>query len=82
MGEPETGGKPEVHTTLVSSGVVSVAPLQIDGSPLQTVSKRAIVPPHGDDRVQYGAGHSYSRKRLKKKAKKGTVDYVGNNSND
>lgn len=45
--------------------VVRVAPLQVDDSPLPTVLGRATVPPCGDDRVRYGVGHSYYRKRLK-----------------
>lgn len=30
--------------------------------------------PLGDERVRFGAGHSYIRKRFKQRARKGTVD--------
>lgn len=49
--EPETGKELEVQTTLVPSGMVEVAPLQIDDSPLSPVWRCANVPPCGDDRV-------------------------------
>lgn len=61
----------KVQTVLVSGGVVEVAPLQIDDNPLLTVWSHADVPPHGDDRVRYGAGHSYSRKRVSRGPRRG-----------
>lgn len=36
IGKLETRGEPEVYTTLVPSGVVTVAPLHVDDSPLGT----------------------------------------------
>lgn len=70
MGEYEVGGEqtmrePEVQTTLESGGALEVAPLRIDDSPLPIAPRRVDVPPCGDDRVRYGAGHSYSKKRVK-----------------
>lgn len=49
MGEPEIGG---------SMDVVRVDLLRVDDSPLPTVPGCVAVPPHGDDRVRYSAGHS------------------------
>lgn len=77
-----TGGEPEVQTTLVPSEVVIEAPLQAVDGPILDRLRCGYLPPCTDDGVRYGGGHLYSWKKVKHMAKKGTVDYVGSNSDE
>lgn len=61
------------------SGVMSVAPLQVDDSPRP---RHGLTKPLGDERVRFGAGHSYIRKRFKQRARKGTLEFVCSNLNE
>lgn len=87
MGEFGAGREPEVHTEmlemhmeLVPSGVVEVTPLRVDDSPLGTKPDASGV--YGTEASCWGKGHSYSRKRVKQRGRKGTVEYVGSSSNE
>lgn len=76
---------PKLHMELVPSGVVEVTPLQVDNShlrPRQSVSRaHDAVVPQGEARVRFRDENSYSRKG-KKRAKNGTMEFVGSNSDD
>lgn len=64
------------------SGVVEETLLRVDDSPLLNILRFGYLLPRDDDGVRYRAGHSYSRKRVKQRTRKGTMDYVDNSSDD
>lgn len=64
---------------LVSSGVVEVAPLQVDDSPLM-LRQNALGAP-STEASSWGKGYSYSG-RWKMMGRKGTVEYVGSSSEE
>lgn len=79
-GEPRVSTEvPEVHMELVSSGVVEVAPLHVDNSPLMLGQSASGAP--GTEASRWGKGHSYSRRR-KMMGRKGTMDYMGSSSEE
>lgn len=61
------------------SGVVQVAPLQVDDSPRP---RHGLTEPLRDKQVRFGAGHSYIRKRFKQRVRKGTMEFVGRSSDE
>lgn len=88
MGEPEVGGEQttgdsdtsregETQTALVPSEVVTVTLLQAVDGPILERLRLGYLPLRTNDKVQYGAGQSYTRRRVKHMARKGIVDYVG-----
>lgn len=81
-GEPRTGREGGVQVALMLSGVVTEAPLWIDDSPIPDRLRCGYLPPRTDDRVRYGAGQSYTQRRVKHMARKGIVNYVGNSSDE
>lgn len=81
------GGVPEVHTEvpemhirLVPSGIVEMTPLWVDDSPLGM--RPDVLEVHGTAAFRWHKGHSYSRKRVKQRARKGTVEYVNSGADD
>lgn len=77
-GEPEASGGPKMQATLVPSGVVEVAPLQVDDSPLGT--RHDVPKVRGSTAFRWGKGNSYTRKKMM--GRKRMVDYMGSNSDD
>lgn len=51
-------------------------PLLVNDSTLRPRPRHGFVVPLSDEKVQFGADHSYSRKG-KQRARKGTMDYMG-----
>lgn len=63
-------------------GVVIVAPLWMDDNPIPDHLRRGYIAPRANEGARYGADHLYTRRRVKHRARKGTVDHVGINSEE
>lgn len=73
MPSTKVGVERKVHTDLVPSDILDIAPLQADESSLGTSLREGVSQPRGDDTVCFGRGCFYSH-WTKYMGRKGIVD--------